>query len=156
MTAMAMRAARREDLPALVALLADDDHGREREHVSDPLLPAYVEAFEAIDRDPTQMLAIAEQDGNVIGTLHLRFLPGLSYQGGWKGQIEAVRIAAPLRGGGLGTELIGWAVEQCQARGCKIVQLSSNSTRGAAHRFYERLGFVASHVGMKLYLEGEH
>lgn len=98
------------------------------------------------------MLIVAERDGRVIGTLQLSFLPGLSHRGAWRGQIEAVRIASDLRGHGLGGELIGWAVAQCRARGCRMAQLTSKNDRVDAHRFYERLGWDKSHAGFKLVL----
>lgn len=152
MNALAIREAALADLPAIVALLHDDESGRLREDPSVPLDPRYVAAFEAIDRDPNQHLILAELDGAPAGTMQLSFLPGLSFRGAWRGQIEAVRIASNLRNRGLGEQLIGWAVEQCRARDCKMVQLTSTATRVAAHRFYARLGFVHSHVGMKLHL----
>jgi ribosomal protein S18 acetylase RimI-like enzyme len=147
-----IRPATRSDLPAIIALLHDDESGRTREDPNLPLDPRYIAAFEAIDADPNQNLILAELDGNPVGTLQLSFLPGLSFRGAWRGQIEAVRIAGHLRNRGLGEELILWAVEQCRARDCKLVQLTSTATRTAAHRFYARLGFVHSHVGMKLHL----
>ena len=152
MSALAIREAVLADLPAIVAMLHDDESGRLREDPSVPLDPRYVAAFEAIDRDPNQHLILAELDGAPAGTMQLSFLPGLSFRGAWRGQIEAVRIASQLRNRGLGEQLIGWAVEQCRAQDCKMVQLTSTATRVAAHRFYARLGFVHSHVGMKLHL----
>ena len=149
---LALRQATRDDLPAIIALLYDDESGRTREDPSLPLDPRYVAAFEAIDADSNQNLIAAELEGEVVGTLQLSFLPGLSFRGSWRGQIEAVRIAAHLRGQGLGEEMIRWAIEQCRARDCKLVQLTSTAARIAAHRFYARLGFVHSHVGMKLHL----
>ena len=149
---LTLRPATRADLPAIVRLLYDDESGRTREDPGEPLDPRYIAAFDAIDADPNQNLIAAELDGAVIGTMQLSFLPGLSFRGSWRGQIEAVRIAGHLRGQGLGEEMIRWAVEQCRARDCKMVQLTSTATRTAAHRFYARLGFVQSHVGMKLHL----
>jgi GNAT superfamily N-acetyltransferase len=151
-TLLTIRDAAEADLPAIIALLMDDDLGRLREDASLPLDPGYLAAFAAIDTDPSQHLCVAEQDGQVIGTFQLSFLPGLSYKGAWRGQIEAVRIAADLRGGGLGAEMVEWAIARCRARGCRIVQLSSNAERTRAHAFYARLGFVGSHLGMKLTL----
>ncbi len=147
-----MRQALLADLPAVVALLADDVNGAGREDARVPLDPGYVAAFAAIAASPDQELIVAERDGAIVGTMQLSFLPGLSYRGAWHGQIEAVRIASNLRGSGLGTVMIDWAVARCRDRNCRIVQLTSMSTRGDAHRFYERLGFVKSHVGMKLHL----
>ena len=142
------------DLPAIIAMLADDALGSVREDASLPLDPAYLAAFEAIDSDPNQQLVVAELESAIVGTLQLSFLPGLSYKGAWRGQIEAVRIARRQRGRGLGAQVIGWAVDRCRARGCHLVQLTSNSVRLDAHRFYERLGFSKSHAGFKLTLDG--
>jgi GNAT superfamily N-acetyltransferase len=149
---LAMREATQADLPAVIELLIDDELGRLREDSSLPLDPGYLAAFDAIARDPNQYLFVAERGGKVVGTFQLSFLPGLSYKGAWRGQIEAVRIAADLRGGGLGAQMVEWAIARCRARGCRIVQLSSNATRTRAHGFYARLGFVGSHLGMKLTL----
>jgi ribosomal protein S18 acetylase RimI-like enzyme len=140
------------DLPGIVALLWDDETARYREDPSEPLDPRYLTAFEAIDSDPNQHLIAAERDGLLVGTMQLSFLPGLSFRGAWRAQIEAVRIASELRGQRLGEQMILWAIEQARARDCKMIQLTSTATRLAAHRFYARLGFVHSHVGMKLHL----
>ncbi|WP_237215517.1 GNAT family N-acetyltransferase [Falsiroseomonas oryziterrae] len=140
------------DLPALVGLLADDALGREREAPGLPLTQAYLDAFAAIERDPNQLLAVAEHDGRLVGMLQLSFIPGLSHRGAWRGQIESVRVAAGQRGAGLGQRMIEWAVEQCRARGCSIVQLTTDKSRADAHRFYARLGFRATHEGFKLRL----
>jgi len=147
------RRATREDLPQLVALLADDALGRGREDASLPLDARYVAAFAAIERDPNQLLVAVEQDGALVGCLQLSFIPGLSRRGRLRGQIESVRIAAGQRGGGLGRRMIAWAVEECRRRGCGLVQLTSDKSRADAIRFYESLGFTASHEGMKLDLE---
>jgi GNAT superfamily N-acetyltransferase len=149
---MKIRDATSADLPAIIALLADDETARAREDPSLPLDPAYITAFHAIEADPDQHLIVAELHGEIVGTFQLSFLPGLSFRGAWRGQIEAVRIASPLRGGGLGARMIHWAIDRCRARDCKLVQLTSTSTRTRAHAFYARLGFVQSHVGMKLHL----
>lgn len=146
------RRARREDLPAIVALLADDGLGRGRERVGDPVDPAYAAAFEAVNADPNQLQAVAEHAGAVVGSLQLSFIPGLSRLGQWRGQIEAVRVASDRRGEGLGQRMIEWAIAQSRDRGCGLVQLTTDKQRADAHRFYERLGFVASHEGMKLSL----
>ena len=133
-------------------MLADDDLGSTREDVSDPLNPLYVEAFKAIERDPNQMMAVFERDDGVVGCLQLSFIPGLSYVGLWRGQIESVRIAKTARGGGLGRQMIQWAIDECRARGCGLVQLSAHKSREDAHRFYGSLGFEATHEGLKLTL----
>lgn len=150
MTTSIIRAATAGDIPAVVALLADDDLGRSREDLSTPLNPAYLEAFNAIADDPNQLLVVMERNGTIVGCLQLSYLPGLSHRGIWRGQIEGVRIASSLRGGGLGRQLIEWAVVECRRRGCSVVQLTSSNSRVAAQRFYASLGFKASHVGMKL------
>ncbi|MDJ0388409.1 GNAT family N-acetyltransferase [Roseomonas sp. E05] len=146
------RPARRSDLPAIVALLAEDALGSQREVVSTPPDPRYLSAFEAIAADPNQMLAVADEGEEVTGTLQISFLPGLARKGAWRGQIEAVRVAASRRGSGLGQRMLAWAVAECRARGCGLVQLTSDKSRTDAHRFYERLGFLASHEGYKLAL----
>lgn len=147
-----IRRARAEDLPAIVAMLADDPLGATREDASIPLDPRYGQAFEAIDRDPNQLLAVVQRAGQVIGCMQLTFLPGLSRRGAWRGQIEGVRVAAGERGSGLGSTMMAWAIETSRARGCTMLQLTTDKSRTAAHRFYERLGFKASHEGMKLAL----
>ena len=144
------RKARYSDLPAIVKLLADDPLGQSREIVSHPLDPRYEEAFAAIDGDDNQLLAVAvDAADQVVGCLQLSFVPGLSRTGMWRGQIESVRIAAGERGSGLGSQLIEWAVEMARERGCKLVQLTSDKARPDAIRFYEKLGFIASHEGLK-------
>ncbi|AJP71463.1 GNAT family N-acetyltransferase [Sphingomonas hengshuiensis] len=153
---LTLRDATPADLPAIVALLADDAVAHEREDPSLPLDPAYRAAFDAIDADPNQRLIVAELDGAVMGTMQLSFLPGLSFRGAWRGQIEAVRVATALRGGGHGSAMIDWAVAECRARGCNMVQLTSHRTRTDAHRFYERLGWDRSHIGFKLHLTENH
>ncbi len=149
MSEAVFRRATAADLPAIIALLADDVLGQAREDASDPPNAAYVDAFAAIERDPNQALAVADQDGRVVGCLQLSFIPGLSRLGLWRGQIESVRIAADQRGSGLGRRMFEWAIAECRARGCGLVQLTTDASRPDAHRFYESLGFVASHVGMK-------
>ena len=152
MPAPTFRRAVAGDLPALVKLLADDPLGASREEASSPLHQTYLAAFEEIDSDPNQLLVVVAEGEGVIGTLQLSFIPGLARKGSWRGQIEAVRIAASHRGQGLGEELFRWAIEQCRNRGCRLVQLTTDKDRLDAHRFYEKLGFVASHVGYKLTL----
>lgn len=152
MSDVSFRRATEADVAAIVALLADDGLGRGRENPALPLDRRYLDVFAALDSDPNQLLAVAERDGTVVGCLQLTFIPGLSRLGMWRGQIEAVRVAASERGTGLGGAMVGWAIERCRARGCGLVQLTTDKTRADAHRFYERLGFVASHEGMKLAL----
>lgn len=143
--------ARAEHLPAIVALLADDPLGAGREDPSDP---AYVRAFRAIDADPAHVLVVVlDAADQVVGTLQLTFLPSLSRRGMLRAQIEAVRVAGGARGSGLGETLLRWAIEHARERGAGLVQLTTDKSRGRAHAFYERLGFVASHEGMKLPLK---
>ncbi|GAA2626441.1 GNAT family N-acetyltransferase [Dactylosporangium fulvum] len=143
-----IRRARREDVPAIVVMLADDPLGARRERLDDP--GPYESAFDALDADPAQLLVVADRAGEVIGTLQLTFIPGLARQGATRAQIEAVRVSAAARGSGLGSDLIEWAVAESRRRGAHLVQLTSDASRADAHRFYERLGFKASHVGFKL------
>lgn len=152
MEKLTIRRATADDLEAVVNLLADDRLGSGREIPAPPLDPRYLAAFAAIERDPNQFLAVAEQDGEIVGCLQLSFIPGLSCLGLWRGQIESVRIAASRRGGGLGRKLFEWAIAECRQRGCGLVQLTTDKARPDAHRFYQSLGFVASHEGMKLVL----
>lgn len=152
MPALTIRRATSADLAAIVGLLADDALGRSRENPGPPLDPCYGEAFAAIERDPNQFLAVAEEGGEVVGCLQLSFIPGLSRHGLWRGQIESVRVASARRGGGLGRRLFEWAIAECRRRGCGLVQLTTDKARPDALRFYESLGFAASHEGMKLAL----
>jgi len=152
MTDVTFRRAQASDLPAIIALLADDVLGQQREDASSPPNRKYVEAFHAIDTDHNQLQVVATHGDEVIGTLQLSFIPGLARQGAWRGQIEGVRIAAAHRGSGLGQQMFEWAIAQCRARGCNLVQLTTDRERPDAHRFYERLGFVGSHIGYKLAL----
>lgn len=139
--------ARAEDVAAIVAMLADDHLGARREDPDD--LAPYLAAFRAIDADPHQFLAVVRRGDRVVGTLQLTVLPGLSRRGALRAQIEAVRVHADERGGGLGTRLVAWAEEEARRRGCSMLQLTSDASRRDAHRFYERLGYTASHVGLK-------
>lgn len=150
-----IRKAGPQDIAAIVRLLAQDMLGEAREEISDPLPCAYRSAFEAIDRDPNQFLAVMVDAQEVIGTLQLTFIAGLSRRGATRGQIEAVRISAARRSEGLGEKLFEWAIEKCRERQCALVQLTTDQRRSDAHRFYERLGFEATHVGYKLRLRGD-
>ena len=154
MTRLRMRDATIDDLPAIVAMLADDIKGAAREDASLPLDPGYLAAFAAIAATPGMRLVVAELDGRVVGTVQIAVLPGLSRKGASRGYLEAVRIAGDVRGQGLGAELVTWAVEQCRAAGCGMVQLTTQRDRIDAHRFYERLGWERSHIGYKLHLQG--
>ncbi|GAA3115168.1 hypothetical protein GCM10020001_038120 [Nonomuraea salmonea] len=145
------RTARRDDVPAIVAMLADDPLGAQRE--GDPADERYLTAFERIDANPHDELIVAEQEGKVVGTMQLTYLAGLSRLGAERCQIEAVRVSAAVRGQGLGRKMITWAIDRARARGCAMVQLTSDKTRTDAHRFYDSLGFTDSHVGYKLKLD---
>lgn len=148
-----LRRARREDVPAIVSLIADDQHGAVRDGIRDPAdLAAYMGAFEAIDADPSELLLVAQVGDDVAGTLQLSFLPGLARRGALRGQVEAVRVRADLRGRGLGRAMLEWAIGVARERGCALVQLTSDKRRPAAHRLYRRLGFADSHEGFKLRL----
>jgi GNAT superfamily N-acetyltransferase len=150
---LTFRDAELADVPRIVALYADDELGAARESPGEPLDEAYLRAFGEIDRDPRHRLIVVEQAGETVGTLQLSFLPQLAHRGGERAQIEAVRVRADRRGTGLGTEMFQWAIAQARSRGCRLVQLTTNAARRDAHRFYERLGFESSHVGMKLPLD---
>ena len=141
------------DLPAIVALLDDDENSKGREDPSLPLDARYIAAFGAIDRDPNQESIVAELHGRIVGTMQLTYIPGIAFRGAWRGVIEAVRVASDVRGQRIGAEMIAWAVERCRARGCDFAQLMSMRTRENAHRFYERLGWTKSHYGFKLKLK---
>jgi GNAT superfamily N-acetyltransferase len=147
-----IRPARREDLPRIVELLADDDLGRGREHPGEDLSP-YAEAFIAIDEDPRNELIVVEVEGEVIATLQLTFIPSLTHTGGERAQVEGVRVAAGSRSTGVGCQLLEWAISRAEKRGCKMVQLTTDKRRADARRFYEALGFGATHEGMKLKLK---
>ncbi len=150
MGAVEFRQALIADLPAIIELLADDDLGRQREEVGPPPSPNYESAFHAIAKDANQLLAVAEQEGEVVGCLQLTFIPGLSRVGAWRGQLESVRVSSKLRGSGLGRLLFEWAIAECRQRGCRLVQLTTDKSHPEALRFYQSLGFTASHEGMKL------
>lgn len=146
--AVSIRPARREDVAAIVAMLADDHLGRARERVEDPLPASYYDAFARVERDPNLTLVVAESAGRVVGCLQLAILPGLSSQGGLRGLLEDVRVASDCRSRGIGEQLVQWAVAEAKARDCNLVELLTHQTRVDAQRFYKRLGFAASHVGM--------
>ncbi|MBO4209482.1 GNAT family N-acetyltransferase [Micromonospora echinofusca] len=152
MSDVAFREARQSDVPAIVALLADDRLGAGREVVGEDVDAAYWAAFDAIDADPRNVLVVADVDGDVVGTMQLTFIPSLTRRGGERAQIEGVRVRADRRGSGLGRTMITWAVDRARERGCGLVQLTTDKSRADALRFYSSLGFEASHEGMKLAL----
>ncbi|MFD0254077.1 GNAT family N-acetyltransferase [Streptomyces sp. NPDC127113] len=145
-----MRRTTAADIPAVVAMLADDPLGAQRESPDD--LDPYLAALERLDADPNQHVVVAVRDNRVVGTLQLTIVPGLSRRGATRSIIEGVRVHADERGSGLGTQLIEWAIDESRRQGCQLVQLTSDKTRIDAHRFYERLGFSSSHTGFKLQL----
>jgi ribosomal protein S18 acetylase RimI-like enzyme len=146
-----VRRAGRNDVAAIVAMLADDALGRGRERIEDPLPPPYFQAFEQVERDPNIELMVAEgEGGEVVGCLQLCILPGLSSQGASRALIEDVRVASHCRSRGIGEQLVQWAVAEARGKGCKLVELLTHETRVDAQRFYKRLGFQASHVGMTM------
>ncbi|KRR29249.1 GNAT family N-acetyltransferase [Bradyrhizobium retamae] len=146
-----IRAARREDVGTIIAMLADDPLGGARERIEDPLPQSYVTAFERLQLDPNILLVVADDgEGAVVGCLQLCILPGLSSQGASRGLIEDVRVASHCRGRGIGEQMVQWAIVEARARECRLVELLTHHTRVDAQRFYERLGFARSHVGMTL------
>jgi ribosomal protein S18 acetylase RimI-like enzyme len=150
------REAREADLPSILALLADDPLGKYREMAlpGDAELPeGYRAAFAAIDADPRNMLIVGERDGAIVGCLQLTFIPGLTYQGGERALVEGVRVSAAMRGRGLGKAMMAHAIALAKARGCVLMQLTTDKRRAEAQDFYRQLGFTASHEGMKLRLQ---
>ncbi|MFH9466070.1 GNAT family N-acetyltransferase [Streptomyces clavifer] len=150
MSNLEIRPAVLTDIPAVVAMLADDPLGARRESPDD--LSPYEAAFRRLTDDPNQRIVVAVREERVVGTLQLTVVPGLSRRGATRSIIEGVRVHSDERGSGLGTQLIQWAVDESRRQSCRLVQLTSDTTRTDAHRFYERLGFAASHVGFKLTL----
>jgi GNAT superfamily N-acetyltransferase len=144
---LSFRTAHRSDLPALLALIADDTLGKHREF--DAANPSYLKAFEAISADPNQQLIVAEVDGRIVGMAQLSFIPGLSRGGAWRCNVEAVRIASDVRGQGLGAQLMQACEARAREHGCSLLQLTSEASRVDAHRFYRGLGYVDSHLGFK-------
>lgn len=135
----------------IVAVLADDPLGRPRERVEEPLPASYFTAFDAVDCDPNFALVVAENDkGRVVGCLQLCIMAGLSSQGTPRGMIEDVRVASDCRSRGIGEQLVQWAIGQARGKGCKVIELLTHNSRVDAQRFYKRLGFAASHVGMTI------
>ncbi|GED29998.1 GNAT family N-acetyltransferase [Brevibacillus centrosporus] len=146
------RIATANDLDQIVQMLADDELGKTRERYETPLPESYVKAFEAISSDQNNELVVACLGEEIVGVQQITFTPYLTHQGSWRATIEGVRTASSVRGRGIGSQLIGWAIDRAKARGCHLVQLTTDKKREDAHRFYERLGFQATHEGMKLKL----
>lgn len=151
MTDLSFRNATENDLTALVQMLGDDKLGHVREDLSVPINSRYLEAFNHIYSDPNNELVVACHDENIVGMLQLTYIPYLTYTGSWRCLIEGVRIHSEYRGKGLGRKLFEWAIQRAQEKNCRLLQLTSDKTRGDAIRFYESLGFVASHEGFKLH-----
>ncbi len=154
MTDLIFRRAAPADIPTMLVLShAGDARGADTPPLDPTTLsdPRYRAAFDAIDADPNQRLIVAEKDGEVVGTLQITFIPGLTRFGATRGLLENVHIRADQRGNGLGSRMVEWAIEQCRDAGCAMVQLTSNKLRLDAHRFYKKLGFEQSHEGFKLY-----
>ncbi|GKS15030.1 acetyltransferase [Paenibacillus chitinolyticus] len=150
---MEIRTAQRGDLEEIVRLLADDELGSQRERYEEPLPPAYEEAFSAITGQTGNSILVAEISGKVVGCLQLTLIPGLARMGMTRAQVEGVRVDSRYRGHGIGKALLGHAIETAKVHGCGLVQLTTDKTRGDAHRFYGKLGFTASHEGMKFLLD---
>jgi ribosomal protein S18 acetylase RimI-like enzyme len=146
------RTAKEQDLPRIVAMLSDDVLGRQRERNEHPLPESYLKAFHAITSDPNNELVIACIRNDIIGVMQITFTPYITHQGGWRATIEGVRTAASTRNKGVGTELIQWAIKRAEERKCHLVQLTTDKQRPDALRFYEKLGFKATHEGLKLKL----
>ena len=153
MSEIIFRAATRADVPSIVRMLADDELGSQRECYEDPLPESYLRAFEQIENDPNHELIVAELNGEVVGTLHLTFLRSISYQGGLRAQVESVRVDRKYQNRGIGSKMMEWTIKRAKGRGAHLVQLTTHTSREDAHRFYERLGFKKSHLGMKLNLK---
>lgn len=150
MSDLEIRRAVRDDVPHIVEMLRDDHLGATREGV--PGDPVYLDAFDAIAADPRQWLVVGVRAGEVIATMQLTIIPGLSRRGAQRALIEAVRVRRDRRSGGLGATLIRWAIDKARSEGCVMIQLTTDRSRVDAHRFYERLGFEGSHLGYKMML----
>ncbi len=144
--------AEEKDLDRIVEMLADDLLGSQRERNVLPLPQSYLDAFKAIASDPNNEIIVACEGNEVIGVQQITFTPYITHQGGWRATIEGVRTSARVRGKGIGTEMIRWAINRAEERGCHLVQLTTDKQRPDALRFYEKLGFTATHEGLKLKL----
>ena len=150
---MTFREATKEDVSSIVGMLADDELGKLREDFQDPLPDSYYHAFNQIVKDPNQELIVVEDNGQIIGTLQLSFIQYLTYQGGIRAQIEAVRIHKSRRGQGLGERMFRWAIERAKERKAHLLQLTTDKKRPEALKFYEKLGFTVSHEGLKMHFD---
>ncbi|WP_257348730.1 GNAT family N-acetyltransferase [Pseudalkalibacillus decolorationis] len=149
---LSFRIATEKDLDKIVHMLSDDDLGSKRERYEYPLPDSYHSAFHAIASDPNIELIVACKDEEVVGVQQVTFTPHITYQGGWRATVEGVRTNSSIRGEGVGSELIRWAINRAEERGCHLIQLTTDKKRHDSIRFYERLGFTASHEGMKMHL----
>ncbi|MEM9243963.1 MAG: GNAT family N-acetyltransferase [Pseudomonadota bacterium] len=152
---LTQRKANIHDLPAIIWLLQQDEFGKTREQASENIDQRYLEAFDKINNDPNQYLMVVEMDNQIIGTCHLTILPSLTFTGATRMQIEAVRVRAQYRGQNIGAWMINEAIDYGKANGATIIQLTSNKQRQEAIKFYKKLGFKATHQGMKLYLQNQ-
>ena len=152
LTMMEFRNAKKQDIEEIVALLANDKLGQLREEYQIPLPQCYYDAFSAIQENPSIELIVVEEEKQIIGTLHLTFMQHLTYKGGLRAQIEAVRIKENQRGKGMGEKMLQWAIQRAKQRGAHLVQLTTDKQRPEALNFYKKLGFVDSHEGLKMKL----
>jgi len=146
------RLATEQDLDKIVAMIADDPLGSKREKYEQPLPESYRKAFQAITADPNNELIVACKGNDIVGVQQITYTPYLTYQGGWRATIEGVRTKSSERGIGVGTDLIQWGIQRAKKRGCHLIQLTTDKKRKDALRFYERLGFKATHEGLKMTL----
>lgn len=149
-THLKFKEAKKEDLEILVSMLADDDLGASREDITTPLQVDYINAFEAIDKDANNELVVAIYEQKIVGMLQLTYIPYLTHKGSWRCLVEGVRVANRYRGKGFGAKMFAWAIERAKEKKCSMIQLTSNKHRTQALKFYESLGFEASHEGFKL------
>lgn len=149
---LTFREATEQDVERIVEMLADDELGRKRERFEIPLPSSYIKAFREIEKDPNNELVVACYKDKVVGVLQITFTPYITYQGGWRATVEGVRIASEVRGKGVGSKMIEWAIHRAKERGCHLIQLTTDKQREDALRFYERMGFQPTHEGMKLKL----
>ena len=148
---LTFRVATENDLVEIIKMLSDDQLGSQRERFEEPLPESYINAFEIIRKDPHQELTVAEENGEIVGTFQLSFIQYLTYRGGIRAQIEAVRVKSTHRGKGYGRKIFEYAIERARKNGAHLVQLTTDKKRPDALEFYKALGFVASHEGMKLH-----
>ena len=145
------REANIEDVAAIVLMLSDDPLGANRERFEDPLPEPYLKAFNSISEDPNNELVVATADSEIAGFLQLTFIPYLTYQGRWRALVEGVRVNKKYRGQGIGRKLFQWAIQRAKDKDCHLIQLTTDKQRPDAIKFYESLGFIPSHEGMKLH-----